>query len=278
MFAPLIWQVALDDSAWPQSAERAVEAGFAGVELVIPRPWSDAAAAPDPSWQSMIEALNGPRARILSLRVELSEGESSMAAESSPVDGLIRWTTAGLDAARQLGAAAIVIDPFALIRQSWPTGGPDHDLTIRTAIEALSELRFEAQRRATRIVIDPVASRFLGSPSAARTFVDRINSPWVGMALHAGAGRGMTWGDEWVRALGRRIFHVCLSPVPDASGGGSNSGTSKPMGDDMEIANALREARFSGQVVVRAKGDPQGSYRSLSRIWSCPQDSGTSAN
>jgi hypothetical protein len=50
------------------------------------------------------------------------------------------------------------------------------------------------------------------------------------------------------------------------------------MGDDMEIANALREARFSGQVVVRAKGDPQGSYRSLSRIWSCPQDSGTSAN
>lgn len=154
---------------------------------------------------------------------------------------------AALDNASWLGARVVVLPVGIIVGEVSAHVGACYEETRRLAMEAFLQLRFDAQRRALRLAIPCGGRDFLPSPVETRGFIDRINSPWVGVWLDIGGSFPAEKAAAWVRSLGWRVFHLRLTEgAPPAQG----AATLPPgVGQNAywpEIRAALGEMRYEG--------------------------------
>ncbi|MDN5276055.1 MAG: L-ribulose-5-phosphate 3-epimerase [Clostridiales bacterium] len=82
------------------------------------------------------------------------------------------------------------------------------DVAYERALEAFMQLKEEAEATKVSICLENVWNKFLLSPLEMRDFIDKINSPYVGVYLDVGNVIYTGYPEHWIRILGKRIKKV----------------------------------------------------------------------
>ncbi|MFY9427313.1 MAG: sugar phosphate isomerase/epimerase family protein [Caldicoprobacterales bacterium] len=114
-----------------------------------------------------------------------------------------------LDAAALLGADTILVVP-GLVGADFIPGGEvvEYDVAYDRSLEALTELKEYAEKVKVNIGVENVWNKFLLSPLEMRDFVDKIDSPYVGVYFDVGNVLYSGYPEHWVKILGSRIKKV----------------------------------------------------------------------
>ncbi len=140
-------------------------------------------------------------------------------------------------------------------------------------LDALANLRFDAESAGVTIAIENVWSRFLLSPIEAVELLDAVNSPNVGFCLDT--GNILAWGypQDWIRTLGRHLAHVHAKDYDLSKPGRSGfCGLGEGHVDWPAVLAALREVSYDGPLVYEGRGPADDAYARLSRIIGSPPD------
>ena len=168
---------------------------------------------------------------------ESTEGASFISTDAD----VRRWTrgdlVAAMDRAAWLGASMMLLPVPVFSSSDSTTARPSYDDTFFRASEALLDLRFEAEQRAVVIGCGVPSQRILLSPLEARSFLDRVNSPWVRASVDADVAMRYSDVADWIVALRHRVAMIY--------GGNVSS-----FGPQTAVAAALVQVRFDGAVVI----------------------------
>ncbi|NLJ67573.1 MAG: sugar phosphate isomerase/epimerase [Clostridiales bacterium] len=114
-----------------------------------------------------------------------------------------------LDLAALLGADTILVVPGLVGADFIPEGEiTEYDVAYDLALEALVELKDYAEEVKVNIGLENVWNKFLLSPLEMRDFVDRIDSPYVGVYFDVGNVVSTGYPEHWIKILGKRIKKV----------------------------------------------------------------------
>lgn len=84
----------------------------------------------------------------------------------------------------------------------------EYDKVYERALEAISCLAKDAEQLKVNIGVENVWNKFLLSPLEMRDFVDKINSPFVGVYFDVGNVILTGYPEHWIKILGKRIRKV----------------------------------------------------------------------
>lgn len=107
-----------------------------------------------------------------------------------------------IDVCKALGGDTVLVVP-GLVKQT-----ESYDDCYDRALTALKELAPYAEANEIYIGIENVWNKFLLSPIETRDFIDKIDSPFVGMYFDAGNVLQFGFPEQWVRILGNRIKKI----------------------------------------------------------------------
>jgi len=107
-----------------------------------------------------------------------------------------------LKIAKLLGADTVLMVP-GLVNEEI-----SYDVAFERALEAFSELKEYAERLEIYIGLENVWNKFLLSPLEFKDFIDKINSPYIGIYLDVGNIVYTGYPEQWIRILGKRIKKV----------------------------------------------------------------------
>lgn len=107
-----------------------------------------------------------------------------------------------IDVCKALGGDTVLVVP-GLVKQT-----ESYDDCYDRALTALKELAPYAEANEIYIGIENVWNKFLLSPLETRDFIDKIDSPFVGMYFDAGNVLQFGFPEQWVRILGNRIKKI----------------------------------------------------------------------
>ena len=107
-----------------------------------------------------------------------------------------------IDVCKALGGDTVLVVP-GLVKQT-----ESYDDCYDRALAALKELAPYAEANEIYIGIENVWNKFLLSPIETRDFIDKIDSPFVGMYFDAGNVLQFGFPEQWVRILGNRIKKI----------------------------------------------------------------------
>jgi len=127
----------------------------------------------------------------------------------------------------------------------------DYEVAYERALEAMMELKEQAEKYKVNIGIENVWNKFLLSPLEMRDFIDKIGSPYVGAYLDVGNVILTGYPEHWVRILGKRIKKVHLKDF--RRGIGNISGFVDLLAGDVDfpaVVKALKEAGYDGYVTA----------------------------
>ena len=114
-----------------------------------------------------------------------------------------------LDLAALLGADTILVVPGLVGADFIPDGEvTEYDVAYDLALEAFMELKEYAEEVKVNIGLENVWNKFLLSPLEMRDFVDRIDSPYVGVYFDVGNVVSTGYPEHWIKILGKRIKKV----------------------------------------------------------------------
>ncbi|HKQ47496.1 MAG TPA: sugar phosphate isomerase/epimerase family protein [Phycisphaerae bacterium] len=247
--------------ALAQTAHVAARAGFQGLELPVGASGLLSLDTPPAECHEIcrrvVDAGLGISALSLRRSAEDPHLASSDAADRRRAQERV---IAALDRAGWLNTSLLVFAPVVL-------GAPEarYEEAYGRAVEGLLALRFEAQQRGVHIACAIRDTRFLLSPTEARTFIDRVNSPFVGLSLDIGSLLAFGYPEDWIASLGHRAFHVyltdhCRGKLANPAGIGEGDG------DWPTVVGALRAARYTGPLTVPPSNDPLESFGKAIRI------------
>ncbi len=84
----------------------------------------------------------------------------------------------------------------------------DYDVAYERARDAFIELAPYAAEKQVHIGVENIWNKFLLSPLEMRTFIDEIDSQWVGVYLDVGNMVLFGYPEHWIKILGSRIKKV----------------------------------------------------------------------
>lgn len=117
-----------------------------------------------------------------------------------------------IDVCKALGGDTVLVVP-GLVKQT-----ESYDDCYDRALTALKELAPYAEANEIYIGIENVWNKFLLSPLETRDFIDKIDSPFVGMYFDAGNVLQFGFPEQWVRILGNRIKKIHVKDFNTAIG------------------------------------------------------------
>ncbi len=203
-----------------ESFRLAKDAGFEGVEVALAK-------------EGEI-ALDTKEKDLLSIRKTAEEMGLSLYSVSS---GLFwdYWLTADdkaeretakdivrreLETAKVLGADTVLVLPGCVNAEfADPAKIVDYGTAYERSLEALLELKEDAERIGVAIGLENVWNKFLLSPVEMRDFIDKIGSDFVGSYFDVGNVLYAGYPEHWVRLLGSRIKKVHFKDYRTAAGG-----------------------------------------------------------
>ena len=125
-----------------------------------------------------------------------------------------------LEVAKTLGCETILVVPGSVHAEfAAPGKVVDYEDAYNRALEALCELKSEAEKLQVSIGIENVWNQFLTSPIEMREFIDKIDSPFVGSYFDVGNVLFNGHPEHWIKALGSRIKKVHFKDYRVAAGG-----------------------------------------------------------
>lgn len=122
--------------------------------------------------------------------------------------------------ARILGADSVLIIPgavgvdFMKGREVIP-----YDTAYERALEAFQKLKITAKEYEIQVGIENVWNKFLVSPLEMKTFLDQIDSPYVGAYFDVGNVVFNGYPEHWIKILGKRIKKVHFKDYRREAGG-----------------------------------------------------------
>jgi L-ribulose-5-phosphate 3-epimerase len=152
-----------------------------------------------------------------------------------------------IEVARAIGADTILL-VVGLVTKEDP-----YDAVWERAASSVRELARFAAERQVHIGVENVGNRFLLSPTEMRTFIDAIDSPWVGAYFDVGnvVSLGLGWPEQWIRILGSRILKVHVKDHLTA--GQAKVGVPLLAGntiDWLEVVKALQEVGYDSYLIA----------------------------
>ena len=125
-----------------------------------------------------------------------------------------------LEAAELLGADTILVVPGAVGVDFIPGCEiVDYDTAYERAVNVIKELSAHAEQKKVNIGLENVWNKFLLSPLEMRSFIDEINSGYVGAYLDVGNVLYTGYPEQWVKILGKRIKKVHFKDYRKEAGG-----------------------------------------------------------
>lgn len=113
-----------------------------------------------------------------------------------------------LECAKLLGVDGILHVPGTVGYGFWGGEPVEYDACWDRAMENLHAVKGYAEELGVKIGIENVWNNFLMSPLEMRTFIDAVDSPFVGAYLDVGNVIKYGQPETWVRLLGKRIVKV----------------------------------------------------------------------
>lgn len=114
-----------------------------------------------------------------------------------------------LELAAALEARVILVVPGLVEGQAdGSNGAVRYDVAYARAVEALQELKKDAEAARVTIGLENVWNKFLLSPLEMRDFVDELDSPYVGAYFDVGNVVISGYPEQWIEILGSRIKMV----------------------------------------------------------------------
>ena len=155
-----------------------------------------------------------------------------------------------LETAKFLGADTILVVPGVVNAEfSFPEKRVAYDKAYERSLKALNELKKDAEALGVSIGLENVWNKFLLSPMEMRDFIDKIDSPYVGSYLDIGNTLYISYPEDWIRILGKRIKKVHFKDYRIQAGG--LHGFVDLLAGDVnypEVIKALSEVGYDGWV------------------------------
>ena len=231
------------------------EAGFDAVEFVISSDGPLTFDLPDTTYIEIAKQARDVGLLIsgLFLREALEINVASLRDEAR--ETAVEHTVAALDRAVQLGTNVVIVIPGVVGPPGSSSPWVSYEEAYLRSLDALLQLRFEAERRAIQIVCLVGSNRFLLSPMETREFMDRINSPWVRVCLNTAEILSIGYPQDWILGLGHRLARVYLN---DCRLGSADGHQPCHLGDGdihwPEIMAALRDIEYRGLFAYNGGG------------------------
>ena len=157
-----------------------------------------------------------------------------------------------LEVAKLLGADTILVIPGVVNACfSHPEKKVAYDVVYERSFKAFSELKTYAEQLGVSIGLENVWNKFLLSPMEMKAFIDEIGSDFVGSYLDVGNTLHISYPEDWVRILGKRIKKVHFKDYRTEVGG--LAGFVDLLAGDVnypEVINALNEIGYDGWVTA----------------------------
>jgi len=164
---------------------------------------------------------------------------------------------AQLDAAAELQVPTILVVPGKVGKGFWSEDEfVYYDVAYERALEAMLALRDHARDCGVIIGVENVWNNFLLSPLEMRDFIDKIDSPFVGMYLDVGNMLRDSFPEMWVRILGKRVARVHVKDFKIAVG--NISGFVDLLSGDVNFPAVVRElaaAGYDGPLIAEMGAD-----------------------
>lgn len=164
-----------------------------------------------------------------------------------------------LDIASWLGCETILVIP-GMVGGLTPGGEVvPYDVAYERALAAVKRLAQYAEERQVTIGLENVWNKFLLSPMEMKDFIDKINSPCVGVYFDVGNVVLNGYPEQWIDILGKRIAKVHFKDY--RRNVGTLDGFVDILSGDVDypaVMKALTNIGYDGWVT--AEVFPQGSY------------------
>lgn len=221
------------DESLEDLIHRAAHESFDAIEVSLSRGNELSWDATSESCRSIVDKAGRGGVRVATVVIESGPPIETQGPDDDGQDLISRQLKSALEIAHRCGASIVVVPP-ELVR----IGGGQivrGDQAYATVLDAFSKARFDAMRFGVTLACDFCSTGGLTSISVARSFVDWVNSPFVGLSLSAAEA---PYSMEWIGQLGHRIRHVPLD-------------SDHAMFE--QIATSLAARRFDGVIAVRGE-------------------------
>ncbi|MDD3777457.1 MAG: sugar phosphate isomerase/epimerase [Actinomycetota bacterium] len=155
-----------------------------------------------------------------------------------------------IDVAQICGADTILVIP-GYVGTPFAPGIVRYDIAYERAMKAISELAPYAEAAKVAIGIENVWNKFLLSPIEVKSFLDEINSPYVGAYFDIGNIIYIGYPDQWIRILDKHIkkLHFCDCRF-DQCGLGMFVDLLEGDVDYVEVMHAIKDIGYDDWAIV----------------------------
>ena len=203
-----------------ESMALAKKAGYDGIELTLEETGPTGMDSTPADWAEIRAYSEEIGLPVHSIATGLHWGSPITSDDEAVREKAIAIVEKQLDMAKALGADAVLVVPGAVNVTFVPGFAPvPYDVAYERSLAAFNRLKGKAEALQVKIGIENVWNQFLLSPLEMRDFIDKINSPYVGMYFDVGNVLATGFPEQWIRILGKRICKVHFKDYRRDAGG-----------------------------------------------------------
>ncbi|UCD27391.1 MAG: sugar phosphate isomerase/epimerase [Planctomycetota bacterium] len=250
-----------------EAAKAAREAGFEAIEPTLEAKGKLTPKTTEAKCRELGQTIRDAGLQIASLACGLFWETSYASPDPKVREQAYQLTIAGLDRARWIGSPVLLVVPGVVRRAKTKTLEIGYADALAFSCDMLKNLAYEAATRGVIVAIENVWDNILISPVETREFIDRINSPWVG--VYFDVGNVMRYGvpQDWITTLAQRIVRVHLKDF-QLDAGNRNGFCSLGEGDVdwAAVVAALQSIGYQGPLTYEGPGEPADISSRIDRI------------
>ncbi|SFT29375.1 sugar phosphate isomerase/epimerase [Paenibacillus sp. BC26] len=203
-----------------ESIRIAKDAGFEGIELSLNETGELSLEATEQEVRDIKSQLEQADLEICGLATGLYWSYSMTSESAANRTKAMDITRKQLELAASFGVDTILVIPGAVGVDFIPDSEVvDYERAYDRALECITTLSSDAKAAGVSIGIENVWNKFLLSPLELRTFIDTVNSDYVGSYFDVGNVVANGYPEQWVRILGNRIKKVHFKDYRRQAGG-----------------------------------------------------------
>jgi L-ribulose-5-phosphate 3-epimerase len=225
-------------------------AGYDGIELWLGgRPWFQMQTK-DAELQQLFATIRDAGLEVSNVSNTLDWEENICARDPAKREAAFQHVH------RQIEAAQIFKTDAILVVAGVVTSETPYNEVYARSLDALRKLGEVAGKAKVKIGIENCNSeqRFLLSPREFHTFLDEVNSPWVGIHLDVGNIHDTGFAEQWIEINGPRITRVHVKDVFKHRGrcGHESVYTNLFLGDNnwRAIRDAMIKVGYNGWIIA----------------------------
>jgi L-ribulose-5-phosphate 3-epimerase len=235
---------------FPQGLALLKRAGYQGVELWLgDRPWFQMKTS-DAEVRQLLGQIQDAGLSVSNVANSLDWEENISARDPAKRDAAIRHIERQIETAQILKTDAILI-VAGLVTEEIP-----YNEVYKRTVDTLQKLAPIAAKARVKIGVENcnAEQRFLLSPREFQTFLDDVNSPWVGIHLDVGNIHETGFAEQWIEIHGLRITRIHLKDVHKHRGrcGNQSVYTNIFLGDNnwKAIRAAISKVGYDGWLIA----------------------------